>query len=264
MKRTKDSKGFVILGFTLVSAVIAFVFISSTTSRVAKLSAVYAKSKSLLDAQIAIDDFAVDLKRAYDLATPPPDSTSGTIKTSLHVPSFTWSNRSGESIGFFVADGSKKICVSRSDARDSNFFVPGSKVSKICINLPGDFFVRVEKNQLYVHYTGSKNLTYSRSPDRARLLFEAFRPSLASAGVDIIYDPDIPSGKGVLSLSNISRETDETFRKRYADYECTKLTSVQFCVNINICVKYDGKCDASEYIKQSYVFAKVPEKSFSR
>lgn len=263
MKCLDNSKGLFIIGLTLVSGLVAFIFISATSSKMANYSELNAQSKVLLDAQMAIDKFAFDLKKAYDLATPPPDSQGGDASAVIYSATATWPLSETENIKFYLPNGDNKVCVSRSDARDAEFLIAGTQVNKICVLVPGDLFARVEDNQLYVDFRWEETQARPSYLERMQLLSKFFKISSATAAAGAIYEPDIPSGQGVVSLVNVNRDGDAIFQMRYGSHRCDLNLNSQFCININICVKYGGACSSEEYIKQTYVFARVPEKSMS-
>lgn len=247
----KNNRGVAILLFVFAMSIVVYILTLSIQSKIDNTLALRAKSKALNDVQIAIDQFAVGLKRAYDLGTEAPSSFGLSMKT----PTTTFNQLSSGPIHFYipatelsagalsgVSTSVNQICVNRFDMFD--FLAAGSSLNKpICLEIPTDLFALLK-------------------------FFE--KKAYAQSTVESIYDPGdalVTAFSGV-SVSGVNPGVPN-FRNRYfGQLDCptanADTNSRFFCLNVKICPKLGGdsaSCLDEEFVKQTYVFFRPPKVS---
>jgi hypothetical protein len=258
-----NSKGQYVLGAAIMAGVITFILVLSSQSKMSTTLQTRSKEKAAMDAQMAIDQFAMELKKAYDLAAPAPESNGAaafarTSQLAISVPTAA----PPEDVYFYIPStsfpsGSNEICVHRSDGRDA--LITGTP--RICIHVPEDLSASIEPDGIRIDF----KRPYI-DPNAGQRFYSFFRlmhkilPQAAQASIEGIYQPTLPAAGPSVAVVAVNSDADPLFSYRYADFNYTPKTD-RFFLNVKFCVKYANDCAADELIYQTYVFLKAPASS---
>lgn len=258
MNPLRNEKGQYVLGAAILAGIITFILVLTSQSKLSTTLQTRSKEKAALDAQMAIDQFAMELKKAYDLAAPAPESNNAAAyaKTS-QVPISAASPPAN--VDFYIPStsfpsGTNEICVHRSDGRDA--IITGTP--KICIHVPADLSASIESDGIRIDF---KQPYFD--PNAGQRFFSFFRlmkkvlPEPARASIEENYQPTLPAAGPTVNLVNVNSDADPVFRYRYADFNYAPQPD-RFFLNIKFCVKYANDCTADELVYQTYVFFKAP------
>ncbi len=269
MKLISNEKGMYLIGAAILAGILTTLLIFATQHRLTSTLETRSRSKAMLDAHLAIDRFAMELKRAYELATPVVESNGALPISSLPTTSWPFKPYGPvvDTIQFYIPSSSfpnneNQICAHRSDGRDSA--ITGG-TPKICINVPADFGAQIDKDglTLYPKYPGEP-------PSASKKFFALMRflkklgPQQASADLMDVYAPDIAAGAPPsIPLVSVNADGNPNFKAQYADFNYS-VQPDKFFITVKFCVKYANNCTPEEKISQTYVFLKPPQSSLDK
>jgi hypothetical protein len=271
MKILRNEKGAMVIAGAILAMLITLILIVATQSRMQSTVQAKSRYKALLDAQLAIDQFAIQLKHGYELATPSPESNGASPIYPL-ASTATWNIPtlpvgSTEPIQFYLPSTSfpnavNEICVHRSDGRDDALLpVVIVGVPRICIKIPDNLSASLDQNTIRFF---PKRPAFSNSPDSKFFAFfqllSRIAPQDANADLSDAYGPNLTGSLPSVPLTNITGDADLAFQIRYANNNYAPKTD-RFFLNINFCVKYANDCTPEELIYQTYIFLKPPKTS---
>ncbi len=273
MKIIRNQKGAMVLMAAIMAVLLTMILIVATQSRMQNSLQSKSRYKALLDAQLAIDQFAIELKRGYELAMPSPESNNAS-PIPLGTPVVTWNIPalpvgSTEPIQFYLPSSSSafpnaanEICVHRSDGRDGVLFpilVLGAP--RICIKIPDNLSASLDPSG--IHFYPKKPTAPDFPASKFFAFFNLFNrliPQDANADLNDVYGPALTGPIPDIPMTGINSDADLIFRIRYADNSYAPRDD-RFFLNINFCVKYTNDCTPDELIYQTYVFLKTPKSS---
>lgn len=260
-----------LLSFIVVITAAILILIPIIAGRFATITSQISKYRGYVDGQYAVDQFAEQIKIAYDLATPIAESGG------VRVLPVTVTSPFGGGINFAFPNGNR-ICVPRSQGP---LMKPGSlgvsaAIEKICVQFtnsapnttegfgsqanwrpPQISFPQVTEVTRTVtsSVTGWKGWTQG--------LHAMLQPSAHALSV-LPSDPGPVSNAPLSTAINVPATTDATaqklFKVRYTNNDCNiNLPPDRFCLPIKFCLKFNGICSSAELVTQTYIFLKPPQ-----
>ncbi|WP_413576491.1 hypothetical protein ACLVWU_00435 [Bdellovibrio sp. HCB290] len=243
-KLLRSQRGFAGAMLVIAIAVVVGVIIVGVISKMGMLNKSYDKSRAFFDSEIAIENFAVSLKSAYDKAnylrdTPPQTSGTATnddygcpgkvikIGTGAKTVRLCWEYASG-------------LCSKRSLNAGLD----------ICVE-PGNLQVNLESSDewMVVYQPNPLNLEeqFSLLKEATLQVFREMALPQAQANLDV-FTPALPAMSTVNSipLNTNLRNRPEAPNCAMAQYQCLKVA---------FCVKNGSSCSANELIRQTYIFS---------
>ncbi|WP_413583103.1 hypothetical protein [Bdellovibrio sp. HCB288] len=242
-KSLRSKKGFAGAMLVIAIAVVVGVIIVGVVSKMGTLNKSYDKSRAFFDSEIAIENFAVSLKGAYDKANylrDMPPQTSGTAANDDYgCPGKIIKIGSGAKTIRLCWEYAAGLCSKRSLNAGLD----------ICVE-PGNLQVNLQSQDEWMVAYHSNN---SEKPDQFEVFKEATRQVIAEINLPQAHanlDVFIPALPAITSVNSIPLNT--TLRNRPEAPNCS-LPQYQ-CLKVAFCVKNGSSCSNSELIRQTYLF----------
>lgn len=245
----KSNKGFAGAMLVIAVAVVVGVIIVGVVTKMGTLNKSYDKSRAYYDSEIAIENFAVALKNAYDKANylqdTPPQTAGTAAKDDYGCPGKIVTVGTGAKQVRLCWEYSSGLCSKRSLNAGLDICVdPGSlQVNQLKTD---EWMVAFEPNPK----TLDQQLQFFKEATR-QVLNEISLP-VAQANLET-FMPAIPGGASVntFALNNIAENKPDALTCTTAQYQCLK---------VSFCVKNGSSCSADDLVRQTYIFA-VPAKT---
>ncbi|WP_413585928.1 hypothetical protein [Bdellovibrio sp. HCB274] len=243
-KSIKSQRGFAGAMLVIAIAVVVGVIIVGVISKMGTLNKSYDKSRAFFDSEIAIENFAVSLKSAYDKAnylrdTPP--QTSGTAANDDYgCPGKVITIGSGAKTVRLCWEYASGLCSKRSMNAGLD----------ICVE-PGNLQVNlVSTDEWMVAYQPkppTMDEQFALLKEATRQVFKEMALPQAQANLDV-FTPALPAMSTVnsIAINNTLRNRPEAPNCAMAQYQCLKVA---------FCVKNGSSCSANEMIRQTYIFS---------
>lgn len=267
----KNQSGAILIVLSLMISVISIGMMFYLQSAHQTQLALKSRIKALNDATLALEQIGSELKHAYELSAPAPNSNpalplykrtptlqvtpTGTDPLTRSI-TFFLPSRNSKSTNSGVSQGVNQICVNRSDLSDfSSNPLLVSNIKTICISLPSDLEVKS------TYPTLDLNWPILPPTHKQAWLPQLIESSLSYAQSNHHSAPSLPTTPTTL-ISQSNTNLHASFRKQYfSDLNCpntNQTSAVIFCLTVRLCIQASGSCSDEQYLKQTFVYYRNP------
>jgi hypothetical protein len=245
----KSNKGFAGAMLVIAVAVVIGVIIVGIVSKMGTLNKSYDKSRAYFDSEIAIENFAVALKNAYDKANylqdTPPQTAGNAAKDDYGCPGKIVTIGTGAKQVRLCWEYSKGLCSKRSLNAGLDICVEASSLQVSQLQTD-EWMVAVSpkaktwEQQVQLFKEATRQVMNEISLPVAQAGLESFMPALPAM-----------AAFNTFAINNVANNKPDALTCSTAQYQCLKVA---------FCVKNGSSCSNADLIRQTYIFA-VPAKT---